>query len=1492
MSQKSKNIARSKIIITKSRLTDLHTFSGENMKLKSSIALALFCASSAQATSVFINEIHYDNEGSDSAELIEVAAPAGTDLSGMTVVLYNGSSSQLKPYSTLSLSGIVGDESNGYGFVTVNGPSSGIQNGSPDGLALVDASDLVIQFLSYEGSFRAAEGPAAGMLSENIGVEENNSTPLGFSLQLAGENGSQYTDFTWQSAAASTSDNVNNGQSFSGDGVSDDEEESSDPDVISGDVCTNCSDVPKIKDSNSFNAESYYEAAQTEVDANSSKAIIKAAINDIISNDHKNLSYSQVWTSLTYTDEDPLNTNNVILWYSSRSQAKSTNGSGEASSNPENWNREHSWPKSHGFSSDSFEAFTDIHHLRPTDISINSSRGNLDFDNSDSPLAESPNNRVDSDSFEPRDDVKGDVARMMFYMDARYEGSGSDLTPDLLLVNRITTTSESKLGWLCTLVSWNAADPVDVSEQLRNDRIYELQGNRNPFTDNPDWVEILYPATDCDAGSDDNSGGDGSSSGDEISSTSTLVFINEFHYDNASGDTGEAIEIAGSAGTDLSGVNLVLYNGSNGTVYNTISLSGVLQNQQNGFGTASFDISGIQNGGPDGIALVDAADNIIQFLSYEGTLEATNGPAVGMTSEDVGVSEPGSTPIGHSLQLSGTGSRYEDFVWVAAAQNTFSEVNNGQDFVALVPFINEIHYDNTGGDSGEAIEVAGVTGTDLSTFSLVLYNGSNGTVYNTIELSGELTDQQNGFGTASFDISGIQNGAPDGIALVDAANNVIQFLSYEGRLDATDGPAVGMTSEDIGVSEPGSTPIGHSLQLAGNGTQSSDFIWETSAANTFGAVNANQTFAGGGDGNGAGPAICCDKTTFIHDVQGRGAASPLVGETVLIEGIVSASFLDINGFFLQEEDADADADPSTSEGIFVSYGGDLPNVGSLVSVIGDVSEFFERTQLTASVAPIVISTEKPAPASSSLFLPFDDATQVESLEGMLVSTAQSLVVTNNFALGRFGQVTLSTERLFVPTNIFAPGSDEANALEADNTLNRILLDDGNSNQNPEIVIFPTGGLSAANTLRLGDTVASLTGVVDFSFGDYRVLPTEEPTFVISNSRSAEPDLELGNLKVASLNVLNYFTTLNPDNLRRGPRGANTPVEFERQKVKTVAAIAAMDADIVGLMEIENNGFSEGSAINDLVSAINVKMGEGTYSIVDAGGPVGTDAITVALIYKSSKVSLSGDVKILNSSNSSKDENDVALFDDTKNRPSVIQKFVLRENLQELVISVNHLKSKGSGCGAGDDDTTTGQGNCNLTRTRAAQALVAFLNEQYADAPTLIIGDLNAYAKEDPISAIIDSGYTDLANAFGGAEAYSYSFGGRIGYLDHALANASALDKVVDTTEWHINADEPIILDYNVEFKSDSNINNYYAPDAYRMSDHDPIVIALQLDLVAINGDWDGDGDVDVDDIRGLIRAILSRKKVSIEFDLNADGEVNYRDIRAAISLCTRSRCDR
>lgn len=1465
------------------------------MNIKYPALLALFMVPITQAT-VFINEIHYDNAGADTGEAIEIAGTAGTDLSGMTLLLYNGNGGGV--YKTTSLSGVIAEQQNGFGTVSISYPANGIQNGAPDAIALVDAGGTVLDFISYEGTLTAVGGAADGLTSKDIGVAQN-SAAFGTSIQLIGT-GNRPSDFTWTEGAVSSFGSINTNQSFNGgegDSGGGDTGGNTDGTIISGSICTlsdgqkPCLDLLKVKDANTFDAQEYYAAANLEVELGSSPEVIKSAINGIISNGITSLSYDEVWTALTYTDEDPSNTDNIILWYTARSQSKSTNGSGSnASSNGDNWNREHSWPKSHGFPDGSQLAYTDIHHLRASDISVNSSRSNLDFDNSDSPLAESSNNRIDSDSFEPRDDIKGDVARMMFYMDTRYEGSGSDNVPDLVLVNRLTASAEPNLGFLCTLIAWNNADAVDESEQRRNDRIYELQGNRNPFIDNPAWVSTLYPADSCDTadgdigegdtGGDPSDGdiGDGNTGGDTTGGQTTLVFINEIHYDNSGTDSEEGIEVAGLAGTDLSGMSLVPYNGSNGTTYSSTSLSGIIPEQQGGFGTLWFAISGLQNGAPDGIALV-AADgtSVLQFLSYEGEFEATNGPAEGMTSTDVGVAETASTPVGESLQLAGSGFRYEDFTWQDAATGTYDGINNGQTFVAPAPFINEIHYDNAGGDADEGVEIAGLAGLDLAGMSLVPYNGSNGTSYSVTALSGVIPNQQGGFGTLWFSISGLQNGSPDGVALVAADGvTVLQFLSYEGAFTATTGPALGLISTDIGIAETNSTPVGQSIQLSGSGVQYTDFTWQDPAGSTLGFINNEQTFGAGGNSTGGetgGETVelgqCADPATLISAIQGSGTASPIVDQTLIVEAVVSASFANLSGFFMQEEVVDMDSDSQTSEGIFVYYTGTLPAVGSIVRAVGTVEEYYEKTQL--NVVTDILSCGTDVVTATLLSLPFADANIAESLEGMLVTTSSELKVSDNYNLGKYGEVTLSNGRLYNPTNLYPAGTQAAIDIATQNALNRIILDDGMNGSNPGDVIYPTGGLSAANTLRGGDTVSSLTGVVDYSFSEYRVIPTISPTFVASNARTAAPAISLGNLKVASLNVLNYFTTLDLPGVSPDPRGADSVEEFERQRAKTIAAIVALDADVVGLMEIENNGSGEGSALADLLSGINSLLGEGTYAAVDSGSAVGTDQISTALIYQPAKVSVSGNVMI----------NTDGIF----NRPPIAQTFALTENGETFTIVVNHFKSKSCGSASGlDADQNDGQGCYNAKRVAQANALSTWLatdSHLSVQSRQLIIGDLNAYAKESPILALETKGFTNLIEYFQGASAYSYSFGGTVGYLDHALASPELLAMATDANDWHINADEPIVLDYNTENKSDAQLESFYSPDAYRMSDHDPVVMSFNLASSSLSGDVNGDAAIDFSDymmVIGMLGSSTGGDKFNAAADFDGNGTITYNDI--------------
>jgi hypothetical protein len=214
----------------------------------------------------------------------------------------------------------------------------------------------------------------------------------------------------------------------------------------------------------------------------------------------------------------------------------------------------------------------------------------------------------------------------------------------------------------------------------------------------------------------------------------TPVFINEFHYDNSGTDQGEFIEIAGPVGTNLNDWKIVLYNGGDGALYANIDLSGTIDDEGSGFGAIGFLKAGIQNGSPDGFALVDNNNQVVQFLSYEGTFTAADGPANGMASQDVGVSEPDNTPAGDSLQLTGTGSCYEDFTWNSPAAESRGTINQGQTFVNPCPadvsctdvFINELHYDNNLADQGEFVEIGGPAGTNLDGWCVVLYNGADG----------------------------------------------------------------------------------------------------------------------------------------------------------------------------------------------------------------------------------------------------------------------------------------------------------------------------------------------------------------------------------------------------------------------------------------------------------------------------------------------------------------------------------------------------------------------------------------------------------------------------------------------------------------------------------------------------------------------------------------------------------------------------------------------
>jgi uncharacterized protein len=567
---------------------------------------------------------------------------------------------------------------------------------------------------------------------------------------------------------------------------------------------------------------------------------------------------------------------------------------------------------------------------------------------------------------------------------------------------------------------------------------------------------------------------------------------------------------------------------------------------------------------------------------------------------------------------------------------------------------------------------------------------------------------------------------------------------------------------------------------------------------------------------------CGDASTPIAVIQGTAATSPLLGQSVVIEAVVVADFQaeELEGFFVQQADLEQDGDPNSSDGLFVYAGSSTRPAasGQRVRLRGEVSEYEGLTELTR-LGALAVCTGAASASPQRLAFPLASASELERYEGMLVHIDQTLTVTGNFALGRYGTLDLSAlGRLFQPTQLTQPGA-AALAFQLANDRNRILLDDLRTTQNPSPIPY----LDDEPTRRTGDTLAQLTGVLDERFGAYRIEPTVTPAFSRGNPRPSAPDVP-GRLRVASFNVLNYFTTLDDGEPHCGPdgtldcRGANTAVELERQRAKLVRALISLAADVIGVLEIENN---PRAAIADLVAGLNAAQGAGSYSFVDTG-VLGSDAIKVALIYRTGSVALVGAPAVLDSTVDSR-------FDDAKNRPALAQTFREIASDARFSIALNHWKSKGSACSdVGDPDLGDGQGNCNRVRVSAAAALVGWLAGDptaSGDPDVLIIGDLNSYAKEDPIATLEAGGFESLVGSRIGAAAYSYQFQGQFGYLDHALARPSLAAQVSGVSEWHINADEPTVLDYNSERKL---ADPFDSSDPYRASDHDPLVIGLEL----------------------------------------------------------------
>jgi predicted extracellular nuclease len=772
----------------------------------------------------------------------------------------------------------------------------------------------------------------------------------------------------------------------------------------------------------------------------------------------------------------------------------------------------------------------------------------------------------------------------------------------------------------------------------------------------------------------------------------------------------------------------------------------------------------------------------------------------------------------------------------ATLQNDFIEIFNNGSSAA-----------NVGGWSVQYASAAGTTwavttlpaGTTLQAGAYLLIReaaGTGGTVAVNGDVNGTIAMSATSGKVALVNgTTALTGAAPTGASVVD----IVSF----GSSTATEGTPIAVLSNTTAA-------LRAAAGCTDTNNNSADFSIGTPAPrNSLTTPATCDGSSGGGTGGGGGtgtPPVAA----AIYTIQGSGAASPLAGQIVSTSGVVTK--LLNNGFFIQ--DLTGDGNPATSDGIFVFTSSAPPaaaQVGSLVQVTGTVVEFSAgagtaATPLTeiGTVTAVSLLGTGYSITPTLISLPLAAGDSLERFEGMLVRFSGTLTVQQNYFQARYGQLTVGAGgRHETPTNAYRPGSPQALALADLQARSRLLLDDGSSLQNTN----PTAYTFGNGVPRAGDLVSNLVGVLDYGLatatasgaGLYRLQPTDNPVFAVANPRQSAPNIVGGNVKLASMNVLNFFTTFTNGDTAAGQsgqgcslgdavspgncRGADSATEFVRQRAKIVNALTGLNADAVGLMEIQNNG---NVAAQNLVDALNAQLGAGTYAVVPAPtAGTGTDAIRVAMIYKPARLALVG-----------------ASLSDTasiNNRPPLAQTFAAL-NGEKFTLIVNHLKSKSSCPSAGDADAAgntdagDGQGCWNAQRVQQAQRLRTFIAQVQSASGSndvLLIGDFNAYAQEDPIYDLISNGYIDQSGRFE-QPGYSYVFDGTIGRLDHAITTATLSAKVTGATHWHIDADEGLAQDYNLEFKQPACAT--CAPDPYdgsvpfRASDHDPVLVGLSL----------------------------------------------------------------
>jgi len=957
---------------------------------------------------------------------------------------------------------------------------------------------------------------------------------------------------------------------------------------------------------------------------------------------------------------------------------------------------------------------------------------------------------------------------------------------------------------------------------------------------------------------------------------SPSVFINEIHYDNAGTDAGEAIEVAGPAGTDLAGWSLILYNGSGGASYGTKTLSGTIPDLGGGFGVVvtTYPSNGIQNGSPDGMALVDAGNNVIQFLSYEGTFAATNGPALDMTSTDIGVSESGSGAVGNSLQLTGTGTAYEDFTWSSEAPNTFGAFNTGQIF-------------------GSAPVVTNPSGTGAATPNTAFVGDST---LLTVAVIPGANPASTGL-AVSCDLSSIGGSATQ--ALYDDGSNG-DVTSGDNTFSYSTTVAVGTT--DGAKSLP--CTIGDSQSRSANTTIGLTVLVILPIGTVQGSVSNSD--------NGA---------TF---------PSPYAGQTVVIQGVIYEKVLSRTSsggstyaFFMQSANGQTDGDPNSSDGIYVyigsystlrikSGGYYTPKVGDEVVLQGPISEYYNFTEignpyLLKVVRPDVdINTEVPAVVANPPANLADANRYWERLEGMRVQVPQNSIV-------------LGGRNVFNPADaeVWVASPTSTVGMRTDLYKNRAFrdahpLDDNydpaNWDGNGYRILMGSWGIKATagsnlaliEPLRTFDTVTNApSGGLNYTYSKYRIEISEQPVFTNGPDPAANnPPQEFDRAEDYSIvdynleNLYDYrdnpFSGCDFANVPAGsnPKCSKTGTPFLSDVTPAYDYVPANDAtyqarlndisleiindlhspDILMVQEVENQDIctvTDGALTCGTTDNADGKpdvLQELALKVAANGGPAYDAAfdrdssdlrgIAPAFLYRTDRVQLlspAGD-PVLGMSPAVAGYTAVPLDGDISNpktlnallpagveacetswvfprAPDVGLFRIWRGDIgasvfTDVYVINNHFKS--------------GPDSCIAHRTEQAKynaALVAYIQAMKPDARIVLGGDLNVYPRPDDIALGASDQLGSLYNPDLGLKnlwevllaqapesAYSYVYLGMAQTLDQMFVNQPMLADMNQFRIAHINSDFP--ADY---------------PDdvARGTSDHDPNLAAF-TDLPTID----------------------------------------------------------